>query len=522
MCGGTANLNRRLLQALWRTCAVAGAWVQVQGVQPPPGARRYMVLILCAAAVPLLYRPTIDGWRVNMASVAALHAAQAAASTDGLLLRRRVAMAYLELADGRTRTGQVEVAGACWRSALSQRVHESGDFMVRYRAYSIGLRVSTGALQALDMGRFRVDSVILALAPWPWPPETSTVVRACGGGTAAPPLYVSLAHSYAEAGYFRQACDLMAAVAPLYQPAEWPYLKMGFTYEAWARTTPDSTVLLEKALGCYAEAYRLAGSLFSLHALIQLNTRLGRLAAAADLERLFAAEVNRRQPASTLQHAANQEWTALGYDLHAELLGLASEGPAPICIWWKHGPFADATPPHGGGGGDIVVRCDQVTNLVRNGGFEQDARIGQGFPSGFDSDWFASELDVPAETHNLCPDPLGGNRGNVAWLANTPRSTRTSLQTDPIWVTSGQLFLAVASVRCADHRAFVGNLWLREDLSFNDYSYFGQGGSAQWERWVGLVAAPPGTAATRVWLLNDGGPGSAYFDDVLFAPVQHP
>jgi hypothetical protein len=159
-------------------------------------------------------------------------------------------------------------------------------------------------------------------------------------------------------------------------------------------------------------------------------------------------------------------------------------------------------------------------NLAPNAGFEWDGRTGTYYPLGYTESIYQDSLS----NHVLLAERRAGRFTTVASLRNDPLHIYSSYISRTIPVRRDVAYLQAGWMRSEGGLAYLGRHWMDNELNSTPlYEYVkGTVSAREWKLYASLVRPPPAASGAVLWLLNFDAAGNAYFDDLLFVPLQIP
>lgn len=274
----------------------------------------------------------------------------------------------------------------------------------------------------------------------------------------------------------------------------------------------ENDSMIKKAEEYYNKAVSLGGSRVpgAYCHLKDLYLKEGKNQDAADIEKKL---IDLRPPYE-VGYKVDDNLILLGYSLDEKEFEIFNKGE--ITFFWEiNSPGTVAR--------DDIYRIDnrlyeikEMNNLAPNFGFENDS-IYSGFPDGWDTDCYGAY----SAAHELVMDSLPSGRSKCL-LLNNARALNTNCQTDYISVTD-DFYLQAGWVRSAGGSAYLGRVWFDKQKKLIHYNYvIGQLKTAGWKYYSEVLRILPNSAYCRLWAINFGNNGKAYFDDVIFIKVRLP
>jgi len=159
-------------------------------------------------------------------------------------------------------------------------------------------------------------------------------------------------------------------------------------------------------------------------------------------------------------------------------------------------------------------------NLAPNAGFEWDGRTGTYYPLGYTESIYQDSLS----NHVLLSERRAGRFTTVASLRNDPLHIYSSYISRTIPVRRDLAYLQAGWMRSEGGLAYLGRHWMDNELNSTPlYTYVkGTLSDREWKLYASLVKPPQSAGGAVLWLLNFDATGNAYFDDLLFVPLQIP
>jgi len=229
----------------------------------------------------------------------------------------------------------------------------------------------------------------------------------------------------------------------------------------------------------------------------------------------WQAEMVQLGPLVSVQEEVQDDWTLLGYSTNEAQL--ARGDTTPLVLYWQ-GPAGAVPGALGGGwvdlqGGAWLQVLPAAASITAGGDFEE----------GFDP-WPGDIFGAPAAARQLTVTVRSGYTTTVAALVNSATYTSSSLIAELQPITPDTIYLQAGWLRSQGGRGYIGRFWYG-DLAPEEQgdSYIvGGGENANWAHYAGVAVPPAGSAEVEVWLLNYESEGTAYFDDLILAPVPAP
>ncbi|MFZ5919281.1 MAG: tetratricopeptide repeat protein [Chloroflexota bacterium] len=452
-----------------------------------------------------------------------------------------VALAYLHLAAEARSQGEITTAASLWRAAQSV---PSNDFYVRYLAYDLAQQLELAETDATLQTLLATPSSHVRWYPkqdWTarYPPAAFSLVSAgwwSVDGLWGMALQAARAGRWSEAEHLLSAAlqqdwatpaVLQAQLAELYRLQEdyttaAQHLSQAIESDpsnAWLRFELGQTLetqagpLLQAAVTAYRQAHHLQpADLFTLDRLIQLSSRLGQDAAAAEWQALLLSQASGREPEYPVR---DDTWNAeadtirlRGYDLQET--ALEWDLPLPLCLWWS-GQMAPSEQGLYRLADDSWLQCIHLPNLITNGGFELDSGTGAMIPSGYTQDVYP---DTPPAAHGIVFDPSNERQSKVLRLTNDAGRSRSGIISQSITVLGGQ-------------RQYLLGAWLRSDGGRAYIGYRGRDTSRThhlvrdvqpdtWQHFGVVFGLEPNTVELEIRLLNYRANDSTVYLDDLF------
>ena len=232
-----------------------------------------------------------------------------------------------------------------------------------------------------------------------------------------------------------------------------------------------------------------------------------------ELEKRLAA----REPEYKVGQKVNDDWVLVGYDLDEEALEMWSE--TTIWLYWLPSKPVEMKKPGWYRAGERWVEVKGVRNLVPNGGFEWDPKVGPAYPYG----WPSQIYKAPLECHELVVDERDGEKTKCARLRNSQTHQSTSLASIEISIEPNVIYLQAGWIKSEGGNGYLGRRWLGKIKEKPPYNYVVGGVRAEsWTHYAGIAKPLEGATSCRLWLLNYKSTGKVYFDDILFVELKAP
>lgn len=167
-----------------------------------------------------------------------------------------------------------------------------------------------------------------------------------------------------------------------------------------------------------------------------------------------------------------------------------------------------------------LSRADWFPALAPNGSFEMDANRDDR-PDG----WEVAVFNSPAKT---AWDRTVAHSGNASVRVDNSKHPENTA-----WDANSGRWITVDTRKCQGGAEYTLRGWIKTNLSEGSarmvFAWFGRGewlaetgtepvsGVTDWTEYTATVTAPPGADGVRVYLMLNGGVGSAWFDDVSAA-----
>jgi hypothetical protein len=207
----------------------------------------------------------------------------------------------------------------------------------------------------------------------------------------------------------------------------------------------------------------------------------------------------------------------VGYDLDEESLERWSE--TTIWLYWLPSKPVEMKKPGWYQAGKRWVEVREVRNLVPNGGFEWDPKVGAIYPYG----WPLGIYKAPLECHQLVIDERDGEKNKCAKLSNSEDYTCTSLASIEIPIDPNAIYLQAGWIKSEGGNGYLGRRWMGKIEEKPPYNYVVGGVRAEsWTHYAGIAKPLEGASSCRLWLLNYKSSGKVYFDDILFIKLEIP
>jgi hypothetical protein len=224
-----------------------------------------------------------------------------------------------------------------------------------------------------------------------------------------------------------------------------------------------------------------------------------------------------REPEYKVGQKVNEDWVLVGYDLDEKSLERWSE--ITIWLYWLPSKPVEIKKPGWYRAGERWVEVREVRNLVPNGGFEWDPKVGAAYPYG----WPSGIYGAPLEFHELVIDERNGEKTKSARLSNSETHNRTSFASVKIPVNPNAIYLQAGWIKSEGGNGFLGRRWIGKIKEEQPYNFVVGGVNAEsWTHYAGIAKPLEGASSCRLWLLNFESTGKVYFDDILFIEVQVP
>ena len=306
------------------------------------------------------------------------------------------------------------------------------------------------------------------------------------------------------------------------------YLRIGRAYEdrALASMPEARSADLQEAARWYKMYHALAPeNLLGLKKLVEIceelewagiepeSLNLQPEALREELERRLAE----REPEYKVGQKVGEDWVLVGYDLDEEALKMWSE--TTIWLYWQPSKPVEMKKPGWHWAGERWVEVREVRNLVPNGGFEWDLKVGPAYPYG----WPSGIYKAPLECHELVVDERNGEKTKCARLSNSQTYQSTSFASIEIPIKPGAIYLQAGWIKSEGGKGYLGRRWMGKIEEKPPYNYVVRGVKAEsWTHYAGIARPPEGATSCHLWLLNYKSTGKVYFDDILFVELELP
>jgi hypothetical protein len=207
-----------------------------------------------------------------------------------------------------------------------------------------------------------------------------------------------------------------------------------------------------------------------------------------------------------------------GYDL--DTTALERGGHLKIDLYWSN---SNAIFPNDC---EIVIVGDHTyctqsvftKNFAANAGFEwgTECRECDLIQTGYGHRLY----DAPLKSLNIYPAMREETKTMVLALENSGEVQKSGVSSSRIPVASNEYYLQAGWLRAENGSAWLGRKWFRENLVELDFSYVAVDiNDSEWTHYATVVRAPEDARIAEIMLLNYEAPGTAYFDNVLLAPL---
>jgi hypothetical protein len=237
-------------------------------------------------------------------------------------------------------------------------------------------------------------------------------------------------------------------------------------------------------------------------------------------------------PAVQVHRTGNDQYQLLGLDL--DEWSIAWDGAhIPMTLYWQTSTSVD-TPRQWNVGGwqyiqvrDRLYQIGVVSNLLPNGGFEQDLSTMAALPMGYHNtrDFRLRQTgeitDFLRQYHNLLQNWRNGYPNHVAAMT-APSEKINGFSTSRVPIDDDALYLFSGWMRTTgESEGYLGGVWERDKTEIIYWKIAKWSSQTTWRRYASVANVPDEATEFKFMALRRG-IGTVLFDDVLFCEIPLP
>jgi hypothetical protein len=237
-------------------------------------------------------------------------------------------------------------------------------------------------------------------------------------------------------------------------------------------------------------------------------------------------------PAVQVHRTGNDQYQLLGLDL--DEWSIAWDGAhIPMTLYWQTSTCVDSPRQWNVGGWQYIQVRDRlyqigvVSNLLPNGGFEQDLSTMAALPMGYHNirDFRLRETgeitDFLRQYHNLLQNWRNGYPNQVAAMT-APSEKINGFSTSRVPIDDDALYLFSGWMRTTgESEGYLGGVWERDKIEIKYWKIARWSSQTTWRRYASVATAPDEATEFKFMALRRG-IGTVLFDDVLFCDIPLP